>query len=120
MAIRSSFGIFNNLLNLGGQAGESGVAPAVFTPVVYYSTISQIPQAADHITSYCAQTTVSNNRDTFIADCRRSEAEAWTRLVLQNEFPTLDEATRRKCSEPPFPDTYLAKESCARYVLHVK
>ena len=26
MAIRSSFGIFNNLLNLGGQAGESGVA----------------------------------------------------------------------------------------------
>ena len=78
------------------------------------------PQAADHIASYCAQTTVSNNRDTFIADCRRSEAEAWTRLVLQNEFPTLDEATRRKCSEPPFPDTYLAKESCARYVLHVK
>lgn len=77
------------------------------------------PQAADHITSYCAQTTVSNNRDTFIADCRRSEAEAWTRLVLQNEFPTLDEATRRKCSEPPFPDTYVAKESCARYVLHV-
>jgi len=78
------------------------------------------PQAADHITSYCAQTTVSNNRDTFIADCRRSEAEAWTRLVLQNEFPTLDEATRRKCGEPPFPDTYVAKESCARYLLHVK
>jgi tRNA_anti-like len=75
------------------------------------------PQAADHIASYCAQTTVSNNRDAFIAECRRSEAEAWTRLVLQNEFPTLDEATRRKCSEPPFPDTYLAKESCAQYVL---
>jgi tRNA_anti-like len=78
------------------------------------------PQAADHIASYCAQTTVSNRRDAFIADCRRSEAEAWTRLVQQNEFPTLDEATRRKCSEPPFPDTYVAKESCARYLLHVK
>jgi len=77
------------------------------------------PQAANHIASYCAQTTVPTNRDTFISDCRRSEAEAWTRLVLQNEFPTLDEATRRKCSEPPFPDTYVAKESCARYVLHV-
>lgn len=46
MAIRASFGVFQNLLNLGGQAGESGVAPVVYTPVTYYSTISQIPQAA--------------------------------------------------------------------------
>jgi len=46
MAIRASFGVFQNLLNLGGQAGESGAAPVVFTPVVYYGTISQIPQAS--------------------------------------------------------------------------
>jgi hypothetical protein len=77
------------------------------------------PQAADHIATYCAQTTASTNRDTYIADCRHSEAEAWVRFVQQNEFPTLDEATRRRCSQPPFPDTYVAKESCARYLLHV-
>jgi hypothetical protein len=46
MAIRASFGVFQNLLNLGGQAGESGAAPVVFTPVVYYGNISQIPQAS--------------------------------------------------------------------------
>jgi hypothetical protein len=52
-------------------------------------------------------------------ECRRREAEAWTRLVVQKEFPALDDATRKKCSEPPFPDTYVAKESCARYELHM-
>lgn len=77
------------------------------------------PQAANHITTYCSQTIASANRDALSAQCRRREAEAWTRLVLENEFPTLDEATRRKCSEPPFPDTYVAKESCARYELHM-
>jgi hypothetical protein len=46
MAVRASFGVFQNLLNLGGQAGESGAAPVVFTPIVYYGYISQIPQAA--------------------------------------------------------------------------
>lgn len=76
------------------------------------------PTAADHIASYCSKTAPLSNRDALMAECRRSEAEAWTRLVLQNEFPTLDDATRKKCSEPPFPDTYVAKESCARYSLH--
>lgn len=76
------------------------------------------PQAAEHIAAYCAKTIASTNRDTFMAECRRREAEAWTRLVLQKEFPALDEATRKKCSEPPFPDTYVAQESCARYELH--
>lgn len=45
-ALRGSFGMFQNQLNLGGQAGESGVAPVVYTPVVYYSSINQIPQAS--------------------------------------------------------------------------
>jgi hypothetical protein len=44
---------------------------------------------------------------------------AWTRLTVQNEFPTLDETTRRKCSEPPFPDSFVARESCAKYQLHL-
>jgi hypothetical protein len=46
MAVRASFGVFNNLLNLAGQAGESGAPPVVYTPVVFYSSINQVPQAA--------------------------------------------------------------------------
>jgi hypothetical protein len=77
------------------------------------------PQAAEHIATYCSKSIVSpNNQDSLVIECRRNEAEAWTRLVLKNEFPALDDATRRKCNEPPFPDTYLAKERCAQYELH--
>ena len=77
------------------------------------------PQAAQHIASYCASTIASANRDALAAECRHREIDAWTRLVLHNEFPTLDDATRRKCNEPPFPDTYVAKERCAKYVLQM-
>lgn len=77
------------------------------------------PQAADHIATYCSKTLGSANRSILMSECRHRETEAWTRLVLQKEFPTLDEATRKRCSEPPFPDTYVAKESCARYELHM-
>ena len=45
--------------------------------------------------------------------------DAWTRLIVQNEFPTLDETTRRKCNEPPFPNSFVALESCAKYQLRV-
>jgi hypothetical protein len=78
------------------------------------------PLAADHIATYCSKSMVSpNNQDSLVTECRRNEVEAWTRLVLKNEFPTLDDATRKKCNEPPFPDTYLAKERCAQYELHM-
>lgn len=78
------------------------------------------PQAADHIATYCSKSIVSpNNQESLVAECRRAESEAWTRLVLKNEFPTLDDATRKKCNAPPFPDTYLAKERCARFELHL-
>jgi hypothetical protein len=78
------------------------------------------PQAADHIATHCSKSIVSpNNQDALVTECRRAEAEAWTRLVLKNEFPGLDDATRKKCNEPPFPDTYLAKERCARFELHM-
>jgi hypothetical protein len=78
------------------------------------------PRAAEHIASYCASAVASANRDVLAAECRRREMDAWTRLVLHNEFPTLDDATRRKCNEPPFPDTYVARERCAKYVLQMK
>jgi hypothetical protein len=78
------------------------------------------PSAADRIAAYCNKVTASaSDQAAVAAGCRHEEVAAWTRLVLNNEYPTLDEATRRKCSESPFPDSYVAKESCAKYVLHV-
>jgi tRNA_anti-like len=78
------------------------------------------PDAADRIVSYCSKLTSSATDPTTVAArCRRDEMAAWTRLISQNEFPTLDETTRRKCSEPPFPDSYVARESCAKYQLHL-
>jgi hypothetical protein len=75
--------------------------------------------AADHIVSYCNTATAqATDRAAVAAGCRRAEAGAWTRLVLNNEFPTLDDATRQKCNQPPFPDSYVAKESCTKYQLH--
>ena len=78
------------------------------------------PEAADRIVSYCNKiTSGATNLTTVVARCRRDEMEAWTRLIVQNEFPTLDETSRRKCNEPPFPDSFVARESCAKYQLHL-
>lgn len=97
---------------------EAGGPQASPTPDDLAQIRAMDPQAANHIAAYCSQVAGAPNRETVVADCRRAEIAAWTRLVLQNEFPTLNEETRQKCSEPPFPDTYVAKESCARYELH--
>jgi hypothetical protein len=80
---------------------------------------SRDPQAADRIVSYCDRFTSATNTSTVGIRCRRDEMDAWTRLTVQNEFPTLDETTRRKCSEPPFPNSFVALESCAKYQLHL-
>jgi hypothetical protein len=78
------------------------------------------PSAADRIAAYCNKATASaSDQAAVAAGCRHEEVAAWTRFVLNNEFPTLDDTTRRKCSESPFPDSYVAKESCAKYVLNV-
>jgi hypothetical protein len=76
------------------------------------------PGAAEHIVSYCNAATASAGDPAAVAaGCQHEEAAAWNRLVLHNEFPALDDTTRRKCNEPPFPDSYVAKESCAKYLL---
>jgi hypothetical protein len=78
------------------------------------------PEAADRITSYCSKiTSGAPNPTTVAARCRRDEMEAWSRLIVQNEFPSLDETSRHKCNEPPFPDSFVARESCAKYQLHL-
>jgi TusA-related sulfurtransferase len=78
------------------------------------------PGAADHILTYCNTATAgAADQAVVAAGCRHEEASAWTRLVLHNEFPTMDEATRQKCNAPPFPDSYVAKETCAKYQLRI-
>jgi len=78
------------------------------------------PEAAARIASYCSKITSGAANPTPVATrCRQDEVEAWTRLIVQNEFPTLDETSRRKCNEPPFPDSFVARESCAKYQLHL-
>jgi hypothetical protein len=102
------------------SAGNSDTGTAA-TPDDLAHVRGADPRAADHIASYCAQAAASINQEGFIADCRHREAEAWAGLVLlENKFPALNEASLKKCSEPPFPDTYVAKETCARYILHVQ
>jgi hypothetical protein len=78
------------------------------------------PQAAVRIQSFCANATVGTNDPTADAQkCAQSEADAWNRIVVENEFPQLDPAITKKCSEPPFPtDSYVAEEACAKYELH--
>jgi len=83
------------------------------------SVRSKDPQAADRIVSYCSKLTRSAANGAAAARCRRDEMDAWTRLTVQNEFPTLDDASRRKCNEPPFPESFVALESCAKYQLHL-
>jgi hypothetical protein len=75
------------------------------------------PGAADHIAAYCAGATSSEKLAAF---CRWREAQAWQRLVHDGEFPASDETTLRKCREPPFPDSYEAKEACLKYQLSLR
>jgi hypothetical protein len=78
-------------------------------------------QSADHIAAYCTQATASAaDQVAATSACHRAETAAWKRLVLDNEFPTLDDAMRQKCKEPPFPDSYVALEACAKYLLNNK
>ncbi len=118
---------------VAGSAGQNAAAGANSSAVPDTSTDTAAaipsdllmvktadPGAADRIDSYCnTATAAAADRVTVAAGCRHQEVDAWTRLVLHNEFPSLDEATRRKCNQPPFPDSYVAKESCARYELRI-
>jgi hypothetical protein len=101
-------------------AANADVVAAPATPTDLVTVKEADPSAADRIAAYCKKATASaSDQATVAAGCRHEEVAAWTRFVLNNEFPTLDESTRRKCSESPFPDSYVAKESCAKYVLNI-
>jgi hypothetical protein len=101
-------------------APEKVVESAPAVPSDLLEVKSADPGAADHILTYCNTATAgAADQAVVAAGCRHDEAGAWTRLVLHNEFPTLDDATRQKCNAPPFPDSYVAKETCAKYQLRI-
>ncbi len=103
-------------------SNPTSTAPTPSTPVAddLLPVRTKDPEAADHIVSYCSEmTSGAANPTVGAARCRQDEVNAWTRLVIQNEFPTLDAATRKKCNEPPFPDSFVARESCAKYQLRI-
>jgi hypothetical protein len=102
------------VVDAGDAVGPRPPVPDDLTPVR-----TKDPQAADRIVSYCSKFTSATNAATVAARCRRDEMDAWTRLTVQNEFPNLDETSRRKCSDPPFPNSFVALESCAKYQLHL-
>jgi hypothetical protein len=103
---------------LASASLASAPSPAVADDLVPVRT--KDPEAADRIVSYCGKmTSGATNPTTVGTRCRRDEMDAWTRLIVQNEFPNLDETSRRKCTQPPFPDSFVARESCAKYQLHL-
>jgi putative nucleic acid binding protein len=109
-----------SLANLASVSTSEPPADTSTTPSDLLSVKARDPGAADHIDSYCNKVTASAaNRDAVAAGCRHDEVAAWNRLVVQNEFPALDDASRQKCSQAPFPDSYVAKEVCAKYQLRV-
>jgi len=71
--------------------------------------------AAEHIADYCRQATGGNPTNDSL--CRTQEAAAWQRLAPGNEFPGLSQDIVEKCKLPPFPDSFVAKEACAKYAL---
>jgi len=103
---------------------NSAAAPAPPPPVAVPDDLAPVrakdPDAADRMVSYCGKITSGATDPTTAASrCRKDELDAWTRLTVQNEFPTLDESSRQKCNQPPFPDSFVARESCAKFQLHL-
>ena len=108
----------------GGTAGARESDTATSQPAAAPDDLGEIrardAQDGDHIFAYCAQATVTAaDKIAATAACHRAEAAAWKRLTLGNELPTLDDATRQKCRQPPFPDSFVGMEACAKYLLNI-
>lgn len=88
--------------------------PAAALPADDLAVVSaHDPQAAQHIAAYCESTTEgARNPIQAAAWCRRDEVNAWMRIAVKHE------PVPSQCSGPPWPDSYVAKETCAHYYLH--
>ena len=107
------------------EAGESeaGAVPAPAKPISTTENDDLVDvrttdaAAATRIETYCVGATAqaTSRQAEILARCRHDEAAAWTRLVLQNEFPSITSAIRETCTSPPFPQSFVAEETCVRY-----
>ena len=99
----------------GPEPAQSPTAPL---PYDLASVRATDPQAADHIAAYCAAAVKAiDRRDEIQATCMRNETNAWRRLIVEKEFPSITPGVAQLCAQPPFPDSYVAKEQCAKYEL---
>ncbi len=67
--------------------------------------------AATRIAAFCGRWQSAANQ----AACTTQEVAAWDRLMVRNEFGTLDPATVHECTSPPFQGNFVGEESCVRY-----
>jgi hypothetical protein len=97
-----------------------GSSPSVLTTDDLAPVRAVDSSAAEHISAYCASAAAKavDRRDAIDSMCRHNEMAAWRRLVANNEFPSVTQAITQKCSQAPFPDSYVAKEACAKYELN--
>lgn len=106
------------------SAREADTLPAKSVPPPQNDDLVDVrmtdPAAAARIDTYCAGATAqaTSRQDEILARCWREESAAWRRLFLQNEFPSLTPAIRETCTSPPFPESFVAEEVCARYETH--
>ena len=104
-----------------GQSEVGALAPPNPTPPPENDDLVDVgaadAAAAARIDTYCTGATVqaTSRQAEILARCRHDEAVAWTRLVLQDEFPALTPANRLTCTSPPFPRSFVAEETCLRY-----
>jgi len=76
----------------------------------------KIPEAAVRMRPIAEDNVARANPATVAMRCRQDEVEAWTRLTVQNEFPTLDETSRRKCNEAAVPGQFCGSGKLARSI----
>ena len=93
---------------------EAEAAPVAASSLIDDLTLvrSVDPSAANRIAGYCNTATAhaTEHPEEILANCRRNELNAWRR-VTQSPIPPA-------CNQPPFPDSYVAKEACAKYESH--
>jgi hypothetical protein len=101
---------------------RSALAPSVTTTADDLAEVrARDAGAAQRIETYClGSAATAHDPGASMSACHRSEIAAWTRLVVDQEFPDLDETTLATCGQPPFPDNYEGREACAKYQLHIK
>jgi Protein of unknown function (DUF4236) len=115
-AAASSRPLSNEAMDLGRSAPAS-TGPTTFDDLT--TVRARDSHAAERIATYCTSVAAtSTDPAASESACRRNEAAAWTRIVVDKEFPKLDAATLAKCGQPPFPASYQGLEACARYELH--